>query len=613
MTVFAQVVVETARCALQVGRVTPCAPSSVRAGLSPVRGVKRTARPIVSSMLVAFGLFLFVHNASAGVPQPLCVYYGEALDGYGLPYTTNAEVILLHGNDEIASQTIQGSLTPGVNFALYVHLDDGSSAQPYSPRALHSGDLVSIVVRDQDGEKTIMNEQAVPPVGQPGEMVMINVTAAQDSDHDGLPDPWEQEMIYWSFGALNNISDVHPGDDFDGDGQSNLAEYQAGTFAFLNYDYFYAEDFGRTPNGRFAITFLSVQGKLYGVRYVTDMKQTQWTASPLAVSDTADFQTQPIEGTGDWLTLYVPADLSHAFFRPTVETFTSYSVTATNSITSLVATDNAGNDPYPTTQFQSADNGGVNFEPWMKLEGSSVTGSRFLGGSIGDSIHSWGMTGTYAVGRSLPGTTHHGLWQIRMVHDPDNTDFSGFNLKSAAVSGFGETEIIRVGMTAQPIASIGKGISVSTDGGQTYTFLDCGWDDGRGDSVIYQFYYDESGEYTLTVINVSEGITSQFTGTMPASAVTMMGVGVFGASAAQSIQFDSLSFQTAPSLTMQQSGNDLVLSWSTGFAGYTLQSNSDLGQPGGWTPAGEPVQSADGVNWVSIPMTGQQQFFRLAK
>ena len=41
--------------------------------------------------------------------------------------------MLLHGTNQIASQTITGSLTPGVNFALYVHLDDGSTAQALFP------------------------------------------------------------------------------------------------------------------------------------------------------------------------------------------------------------------------------------------------------------------------------------------------------------------------------------------------------------------------------------------------------------------------------------------------------------------------------------------------
>jgi hypothetical protein len=168
-------------------------------------------------------------------------------------------------------------------------------------------------------------------------------------------------------------------------------------------------------------------------------------------------------------------------------------------------------------------------------------------------------------------------------------------------------------MTAQPIASIGKGISVSTDGGQTYSFLDCDWVDGRADSILYQIWWDESGEYTLTVINESEGITTQFTGSLPSSAVTMLGVGVFGSSVGESVQFDSLSFQTSPGLAMQQVGHDLVLSWLAGFAGVTLQSTTNIGQPGGWVPVVETVQSANGISWVTIPMTAHKQFFRLSQ
>ena len=244
---------------------------------------------------------------------------------------------------------------------------------------------------------------------------MINVTAGTDTNHDGLPDQWEQELVDWSDGALTNISQVHPQDDFDGDGQSNWAEYLAGTFAFLNYDYFYAEDYGLTANGRFRISFLSVPGKIYGVRYVTDMGLSRWTPSPMAVSDTADFQTTPIEGTGDWLSIYVPGDLSQRLLPPTVESFGSYLLSATNFIASLDASDNADNDPYPTSQFQLGDNGGVNFEPWMKLEGSDSSGSTIPGRLHRRQFAFLGMNGTYAVGRGLPGIAHHGLWQIRMV------------------------------------------------------------------------------------------------------------------------------------------------------------------------------------------------------
>ena len=250
-----------------------------------------------------------------GLPQPMCVYYGQALDGYGLPYRTNAQVLLYHGANVIASQTIAGSLTPGVNFALYVHLDDGRSPVPYSSRALRSGDIVSIMVRDPEGLKTIMENQAVPTVGQPGDLVMINATAAEDLNRDGLPDPWEQELINWSGGALRTLADVHPGDDFDGDGMTNLQEYRAGTFAFLDYDYLFIEQYDRTPNNRLRLTFLSVPGKVYSVGYAANITDSAWQASPLALSDTDPFKQTPVEGTGDWLSLYVPIDASNWFFR----------------------------------------------------------------------------------------------------------------------------------------------------------------------------------------------------------------------------------------------------------------------------------------------------------
>jgi hypothetical protein len=245
----------------------------------------------------------------------MCVYYGQALDGYGLPYRSNADVILYHGTNEIARQTISGSLSPGVNFALYVHLDDGRSPTPYSKRALYSGDVVSIVVRDQEGLKTIMENQAVPPVGQPGDLVLINATAATDLDRDGLPDQWEQELINWSGGALRTLADVRPEDDFDGDGMTNLQEYRAGTFPFLNYDYLFIEQYGRTPAGRLRLTFLSVPGKVYSLGCATNVTHAAWQPAPFALSDTDPFTAALAEGTGDWLSLYVPVDATNWFFR----------------------------------------------------------------------------------------------------------------------------------------------------------------------------------------------------------------------------------------------------------------------------------------------------------
>ena len=93
----------------------------------------------------------------------------------------------------------------------------------------------------------------------------------------------------------------------------------------------------------------------------------------------------------------------------------------------------------------------------------------------------------------------------------------------------------------------------------------------------------------------------------------MLGAAVFGQTLDESVQFDSLAFLAGPFLSIQTEGPNVVLSWLTGFAGFTLQSNLDLSQPGGWSPVGEPVMTAEGVSYVTLPISDSQRFFRLAK
>jgi len=70
------------------------------------------------------------------------------------------------------------------------------------------------------------NAASVAPLPVNGK---ITISLSQDADNDGLPDWFEQKIIDANPNdSIKTFADVKPEGDFDGDGQTNLAEYQKG-------------------------------------------------------------------------------------------------------------------------------------------------------------------------------------------------------------------------------------------------------------------------------------------------------------------------------------------------------------------------------------------------
>ena len=72
--------------------------------------------------------------------------------------------------------------------------------------------------------------------------------------------------------------------------------------------------------------------------------------------------------------------------------------------------------------------------------------------------------------------------------------------------------------------------------------------------------------------------------------------------------------QTAglPSLSISHAGNSVIVSWpATGS--YTLQQNSDLAAPAGWTASGYSVSTSNGTNSVTITSPTGKLFLRLSR
>jgi hypothetical protein len=244
---------------------------------------------------------------------------------------------------------------------------------------------------------------------------------------------------------------------------------------------------------------------------------------------------------------------------------------ATPGFAALVAADKADNNPYPSSHFQLGDNGGYGFLGWVELEfGGYNTGSRYMKepGILPSARYAWWLGGKYVMGRGLTNALLAGTWHLVAVHNPDfyqyDNYFSGFNLKSSTQLTFGDGELLRVIFDKRA----STGISVSINGGSSYTFLDCGWTDGDGDTNEYDVGWDGFGNYTLAVTNLTEGKAASFRGTMASGAVAMLGVVTTGANNSKGIAFDGFEVNTDNSETWFGGGtHEVLINAANGTAG----------------------------------------------
>ncbi len=99
----------------------------------------------------------------------------------------------------------------------------------------------------------------------------LNLAASTDTDADGIPDLWELAN------GLNPNSAADATLDSDGDGQTNKAEYLAGTNPQFPGSKLAATVAKTATPGQYAITFTAIAGKAYTVRYKDDLTSATWT------------------------------------------------------------------------------------------------------------------------------------------------------------------------------------------------------------------------------------------------------------------------------------------------------------------------------------------------
>jgi len=65
-------------------------------------------------------------------------------------------------------------------------------------------------------------------------------------------------------------------------------------------------------------------------------------------------------------------------------------------------------------------------------------------------------------------------------------------------------------------------------------------------------------------------------------------------------------------LNIQREGNEIVLSWPASVTGFVVQSTDDLSAPQ-WSDVNATVQVVGELQLVRLPLSGNTQFFRLAR
>ena len=225
-------------------------------------------------------------SALAFPPSPNHTIYGMVRDELGNPIrVTNAVVILETTTGVQVKTTVIPDLAPGMNYRLSVPMDAGLTSDAYKPTALRP--QVSFRM------KVVISSTTYLPIelhgnyanlGKPAQKTHLDLTMGVDSVGDGLPDAWKRELIAM-LGLNCGIQDIKPGDDADGDGMSNWAEYIAGTYAFDSTDNLSLEIVGMNQ-GNPLMDFMAIRGRTYTVLASTNM--TDWAV--------VDFR-MPLEST----------------------------------------------------------------------------------------------------------------------------------------------------------------------------------------------------------------------------------------------------------------------------------------------------------------------------
>jgi len=178
---------------------------------------------------------------------------------------------------------------------------------------------------------------------------------------------------------------------------------------------------------------------------------------------------------------------------------------------------------------------------------------------------------------------------FKVLHAFTDLDGGRFNLDGA----FPTAPLLLLGNTLYGTANVG-----GVGGNGTVFSLNTG---GSGFTVLHSFAATSFGTN-------SDGMYPECT--LALSGNTLYGTTEQGGAYGNGTVF---SLFIPPQLTIIPSGPDVILTWPTNYAGFTLQSTTNLGPSAVWTTNSAGPLVVNGQNTVTNPISGPQQFYRLSQ
>jgi len=189
------------------------------------------------------------------------------------------------------------------------------------------GEAVVFDFVDPDGRiYTGLVTQGDATIGKPGACRKVNVILASDANKDGVADEYVETLEYLMW--KNGVATYDANADYDHDGQSNYAEYVAGTNPFDATDTFTVREMAvaQGVDDYFALKVLVSQGRTYTVlttdRINSGQDVTEWVGTSFMVNDpSAALQNHLSTGPSEigYRIIYLKKDGAQRFWKLKVE------------------------------------------------------------------------------------------------------------------------------------------------------------------------------------------------------------------------------------------------------------------------------------------------------